>query len=59
MDEYVRNGGDLNKYFNITKNNLDVENIDVYETDNQKTIIKEFLSRKGFSDNQITKKIER
>lgn len=59
IDEFVANGGDIQDYFNVTKNEIDIENIDLNVVDNQIKILTEFLSRKGFSRDQISKKIER
>lgn len=58
IDEFVRNGGNLEKYFSVVPE-LDLDNLDLTKESNQKQIIKMFLLEKGFNDNQITKKIER
>lgn len=59
MDEYVKNGGDINDYFKTQQTVVDFENIDMDDSDNQKRVLTEFLSRKGFNAQQITKKIDR
>ena len=58
LDEFVRNGGRLEDYFSITPG-IDFENIDMEDENNQKLVLKELLARKGYSDKQISKKIER
>lgn len=58
LDEFVRNGGRLEDYFSITPD-IDFENIDMDDENNQKSVLKELLARKGYSDKQISKKIER
>jgi len=59
IDEFVRNGGDINAYFNTVKVNEDFEDIDLEEIDNQKKVLGEFLRRKGFNESQIKKRIDR
>lgn len=58
LDEFVRNGGKLEDYFSITPD-IDFDNIDMEDENNQKLVLKELLARKGYSDKQINKKIER
>lgn len=58
LDEFVRNGGKLEDYFSITPD-IDFDNIDMEEENNQKLVLRELLARKGYSDKQINKKIER
>ena len=59
MDKFVKNGGDINEYFSIKQTSVDIENMDLDDVDNQKKVLTEFLSRKGFNAQQISKKIER
>lgn len=56
LDEFVRNGGDIKKYFEIDAP-LDIEDIDITEEDNQKSVVREFLKEKGFNTKQIDKKL--
>lgn len=58
LDEFVRNGGDITKYFQ-TIANIDYDNVDLSEESTQKTVLKEFLLEKGYTDKQISKKIEK
>ena len=58
LDEFVRNGGRLEDYFTVSTD-IDFENIDMDDENNQKLVLKELLAKKGYTDKQITKKIER
>lgn len=58
LDEFVRNGGKLEDYFSITPD-IDVDNVDIENENEQKIVLRELLTRKGYSDKQIAKKIER
>ena len=58
LDEYVRNGGDLKKYFDTTGGTTytkeDLSNINI-----QKAVVREDLKNKGYSEARIAKTIER
>lgn len=56
LDEFVRNGGNINDYFTITSD-IDFDNFDIENESNQELIVKEFLAEKGFTNEQIQKKI--
>lgn len=58
LDEFVRNGGDLNDYFTLTPE-IDYENFDTTIESNQKQIVKMLLAEKGFNEMQIARKIEK
>lgn len=58
LDEFVRNGGDLNDYFTLTPE-IDYENFDTTIESNQKQIVKMLLAEKGFNEKQIARKIEK
>jgi hypothetical protein len=58
MDEYVRNGGSISDYLNVASD-INYDEIDLEDIDNQKAIVREFLSEKGFSDIQIKRKLEK
>lgn len=58
LDEFVRNGGDLNDYFTLTPE-IDYENFDTTIESNQKQIVKRLLAEKGFNEKQIARKIEK
>lgn len=58
IDEYIRNGGDLNTYFSI-RPNADYDNFDITVESNQKQIIRELLTEKGYNEKSISRKIEK
>lgn len=58
LDEFIRNGGDLNDYFTLTPE-IDYENFDTTIESNQKQIVKMLLAEKGFNEKQIARKIEK
>lgn len=58
LDAYVKQGGDLKKYLQIDAE-LDLDDIDLDEESNQKTVVKMLLKEKGFSSKQIDKKISK
>lgn len=59
LDAFVRNGGDIRKYFSIDAE-LDLENIDLEDDESaQKAVLKEFMKEKGFSSAQIEKKLSK
>lgn len=58
LDEFVRNGGDLNDYFTLTPE-INYENFDTTIESNQKQIVKMLLAEKGFNEKQIARKIEK
>ena len=58
LDEFVRNGGNLYDYISMTSE-IDYDSLDMSNEDVQKNVIKEFLTKKGFSEYAITRKIEK
>lgn len=58
LDEFVRDGGDLNDYFTLTPE-IDYENFDTTIESNQKQIVKILLTEKGYNEKQIARKIEK
>lgn len=58
LDAFVRNGGKLEDYFQISAS-IDYDNFDTTDEHNQKIIIRELLAEKGFNDKQIQRKIEK
>ena len=58
LDEFVRNGGKLEDYFQAG-NGIDYETIDITDEGNQKKVITTLYKEKGWDDARITKKLER
>lgn len=60
LNEYVRNGGDLKKFYAETFNaGVDLDLIDIDSASDQKKIVKENLLNRGYSDKQIERMISR
>lgn len=60
MDEFVKNGGNLNEYYQRTIAGVDVNNVDLDKESNQKAVVTEFLkSTTGLSDERIEKRVNR
>ena len=57
LDTFVRNGGNLKDYFQIDAD-IDLDNISIEDDEvAQKAVVRMLLKEKGFSSNQIEKKI--
>lgn len=59
LDEYVRNGGKFEDYYRRQQEALTLDNIDLEDETNQKAVVREFMQRAGYTDEQINKKITR
>ncbi len=59
LDEYVRNGGKFEDYYSRQQEALTLDNIDLEDENNQKAVVREFMQRAGYSDEQINKTITR
>jgi hypothetical protein len=59
LDEYVKNGGKFEDFYEIQKEALSLDNIDMEDEVNQKAVIRELLKHSNYSDEQINKKISR
>lgn len=59
LDEYVRNGGNIRNYLSEVHGTIDYDTVDVTEEKNQKTVVKEHLKTKGYSDSRINRMISR
>ena len=59
LDEYVRNGGKFEDYYRKQQEALTLDNIDLEDETNQKAVVREFMQRAGYTDEQINKKITR
>jgi len=59
MDEYVRNGGTIEDYMLKAGSSADISNIDISIESNQKRVVREFLLEKGFTEEQIKRKLEK
>ena len=59
LDEYVKNGGKFEDFYQKQQENLTLDNIDMEDENNQKAVIRELLKHNKYSDEQINKKIAR
>lgn len=56
LDQFVKDGGNIKDYFTIDAT-LDIDNINLEDENDQKSVVKEFLKEKGFSIKSIEKKL--
>ena len=59
LDEYVKNGGKFEDFYQRQQEGLVLDNIDMEDENNQKAVIRELLKHSNYSDEQINKKISR
>ena len=56
LDNFVKQGGDIRKYFQVDQD-IDLDSIDIEDEAAQKMVVKQLLKEKGYSAKQIEKKI--
>lgn len=59
LDEYIKNGGNFEDFYSIQKETLSLDNIDIENEDNQKAVVRQYLKASGYSDSEVSRKIER
>ena len=59
LDEYVKNGGSFDDFYNGMSEELKYDSLDMEDESNQKAVIKEYLKLQGYSDDQVNNKLER
>ena len=59
LDEYVRNGGRIEDYISNIGAQADISDLDISIESNQRRVVREFLLEKGFTDDQIKRKLEK
>ena len=59
LDEYVKNGGKFEDFYSRQQEALTLDSIDLEDENNQKAVVREFMQRAGYTDEQINKKISR
>ena len=59
LDEYVKNGGKFEDFYSRQQEALTLDSIDLEDESNQKAVVREFMQRAGYTDEQINKKITR
>lgn len=59
LDEYVKNGGKFEDFYQKQSEGLSLDNLDLEDESNQKAVIRELLKHNNYSDEQINKKLSR
>ena len=59
LDEYVKNGGKFEDFYQKQQETLTLDDIDMEDETNQKAVIRELLKHSNYTDEQINKKISR
>lgn len=59
LDEFIKNGGKFEQYYEVTSKISDLDTLDLTKEDNQKEVLKEYLKITGHTDAQIKRKIDR
>jgi hypothetical protein len=59
LDEYVKHGGKFEDFYKRQQEAITLDNIDLEDENNQKAVVREFMQRAGYTDEQINKKITR
>lgn len=59
LDEYVKNGGKFEDFYNVQKESLTLDSLDLEDESNQKAVVRELLKHDGYTDDQINKRINR
>ena len=59
LDEYVRNGGSFEDFYQRQQQSMSYDNMDMEDESNQKAVIREYLRYQGYEEDQINRKIER
>lgn len=59
LDAYVKNGGNFEDFYNKMSQSIEYNSLDIEDEDNQKMAVRDYLKLSGYTDEQISKKIER
>lgn len=59
LDEYVKNGGRFEDFYQRQQENISYEDMDMEDESNQKAAVRELYRLQGYSDDQINRRIER
>lgn len=59
LDEYVKNGGKFEDMYSQMSRNISYDSLDMENEDDQKMAVRDYLKLSGYTDEQISKKIER
>lgn len=59
LDQYIKNGGKFEDFYNVQKEALTLDSIDLEDENNQKAVVRELLKHDGYTDDQIKKRLSR
>lgn len=59
LDEYVKNGGKFEDFYEVQKQGLTLDSIDLEDENNQKAVVRELLKHDGYTEDQIKKRLSR
>ncbi len=59
LDQYVKNGGRFEDFYQTQQRSMSFDNIDMEDESNQKAVVRDYYKLQGMSDEQISRKIER
>ena len=59
LDQYVKNGGRFEDFYQTQQRSMYYYNIDIEDESNQKAVVRDYYKLQGMNDEQINRKIER
>lgn len=59
LDEYVKNGGKFEDFYNNMSQSISYDDLDVETETDQKLAVRDYLKLQGYTEEQISKKIQR
>ena len=59
LDQYVKNGGRFEDFYQTQQRTLSYDNINIEDESNQKAVVRDYYKLQGMNDEQINRKIER
>lgn len=59
LDEYVKNGGKFEDFYNNMSQSISYDDLDVENGTDQKLAVRDYLKLQGYTEEQISKKIQR
>lgn len=59
LDEYVKNGGKFEDFYNNVSQSISYDDLDVENETDQKLAVRDYLKLQGYTEEQISKKIQR
>ncbi len=59
LDQYVKNGGRFEDFYQAQQRSMSYDNMDMEDESNQKAAVRDYYKLQGMDDEQISRKIER